>query len=167
MTATIAGTWSALRTEGELREATAVSNLESLWQVKFTTPELPRELLAAWDVVRVPRSGGKAALEALRQDGHRVGPVLVCAEHPWLLIPVPAGTAHRWMAPHSLCRTGRSADGWACYDLAREPMGRPCAMRFWLFPPGWTCTARPLTDPDLLYDHLARIRARLVRGGSA
>ncbi|MYU06017.1 hypothetical protein GTY81_19440 [Streptomyces sp. SID8366] len=167
MTASIAGTWPALRAEGELREATAVGDLESVWRVEFTAPGLPRELLASWDVVRAPRSGGKAVLEALRQAGHRVGPVLACAEHPWLLIPVPAGTAYRWMAAHSVCRSGRSADGWACYDLAREPMGRPCAMRLWLFPPGWTSSAGPLTDPDLLYEHLSRMRACLVRGGSA
>lgn len=90
----------------------------------FTLSESPRPagLPTNHDIVSTSVGVGLPAVEALREQPDAVGPILCCPLHQVLLIPVAAGTAHVWHAPHSRCRPGGR---WDCAELADHGPG-PC-----------------------------------------
>ncbi|UFQ99779.1 hypothetical protein KBP30_00340 [Streptomyces sp. Go40/10] len=132
---------------------TSLLHTRHLWQLGFAEMPRPLALPRDYDVVRVGRGLGLAAIEMMIDQGHRVGPLLCCIEHRTLLVPVRAGTAHWWGAPHSDCGAGpaqrcKTYGGWAA-----------CRNRLWMLPAG--PLAAVTTEPGALHHHLSQMRARM------
>lgn len=126
------------------------------WQLALSELPRPAGLPPQHDVVATAMGVGLPAVEALRvQPVTTVGPILCCPLHRFLLIPVPAGTAKVWQAPHSRCLPGWR---WDCAELLGSGPAR-CGSRFWLFD-GLQAQAA-LTDARALYESLSRTRSRL------
>ncbi len=123
----------------------------------FTLSESPRPagLPTNHDIVSTSVGVGLPAVEALREQPDAVGPILCCPLHQVLLIPVAAGTAHVWHAPHSRCRPGGR---WDCAELADHGPG-PCRSRFWIF----DHSQASITKAGDLFDTLSLTRSRLRR----
>ncbi|WP_311772324.1 hypothetical protein [Streptomyces candidus] len=97
---------------------------------------------------------GLPSIDALVADGTGVGPLMYCLGHQRLLVPVEAGTFHRWRAAHSDCvpsaRTGRCvSDGYS---------GRSC-MGLWVTRP--EALAVSTTPAAALHEALSRTRDRM------
>ncbi|MFF3356746.1 hypothetical protein ACFYWN_29810 [Streptomyces sp. NPDC002917] len=94
-----------------------------------------------------------SAIDTMIDEGQAVGPLLCCAAHRLLFIPVVSGTADLWGAAHSACSNGRR---WQC--LAHEEY-QPCRERFWVAPPQpWSSS----TTPHVVLHHtLSLTRARM------
>lgn len=130
-------------------------NLQSqyLWQVAIG--EVPPDALPrAHDTVRVGLALGLPAIDALVADGTGIGPLMYCLGHQRLLVPVEAGTFHRWGAAHSDCvpgvRTARCvSDGYG---------GRGCT-GLWVTRP--EPAAASITPGAALHEALSRTRDRM------
>ncbi|MBQ0972911.1 hypothetical protein ACFUV2_22455 [Streptomyces pilosus] len=79
-------------------------NLRSdhLWRIAVGE-QPPSELPADLASVQVGMALGLPAIDTLIADGTNVGPVKYCLTHRQLVVPVEAGTVHRWRAAHSDC----------------------------------------------------------------
>ncbi|SNT33353.1 hypothetical protein SAMN05216252_12139 [Actinacidiphila glaucinigra] len=128
------------------------------WQLALSEWPRPAGLPAQHDIVATAMGVGLPAVEALRLQPATVGPILCCPLHRFLLIPVPAGTAEVWQAPHSRCLPGGR---WDCAELLGSGPAR-CGSRFWLFD-GVQAPAA-VTNARDLYDSLSRTRSRLRTG---
>ncbi|MET9880988.1 hypothetical protein ABZZ36_41330 [Actinacidiphila glaucinigra] len=122
------------------------------WQLALSELPRPAGLPPQHDVVATAMGVG---IEALRAQPTAVGPILCCPLHRFLLIPVPAGTAKVWQAPHSRCLPGWR---WDCAELLGSGPAR-CGSRFWLFDSLWAQAA--VTNAGDLYESLSRTRSRL------
>lgn len=131
---------------------TPLLNTRHLWHLRFAEIPLPPVLPRDYDIVRVGMGLGLAAIDTLIDEGQPVGPLLCCIEHHKLLVPVRAGTAHWWGAPHSDCE-----DGPAQPCQTHGPWS--ACRRMWAVPPGPRQTAT--TEPGALHHHLSQVRARM------
>lgn len=103
-----------------------------------------------WDAIRVPQSAGKRALEVLRGESGRPGPVIADPEgaKPCLYFLVPAGTAERWGTP------GTRALGRNCFLVV------PGGDRTQGPGPHWAVLPDPgccLTDSDALREAITSV----------
>ncbi|KNE83397.1 hypothetical protein ADZ36_05760 [Streptomyces fradiae] len=123
------------------------------WQLSFGETPRPSTLPRTFDVVRVGMGLGLPAIDAVIDSNGQVGPVLGCGTHRSLLIPVEAGTAHLWGAPHSVCDAGAAL--WCGTD------GEPsfCHNRVWMSRP--EPLAHPTTGHRTLHNHLSLMRDRM------
>ncbi|GGV50538.1 hypothetical protein GCM10010245_79640 [Streptomyces spectabilis] len=133
-------------------------------QLRFDDP-LPAALRhGPVDVVRVSMGVGIPALNAMLRQGQGM-PVLCCPAHHVMHVPVPAGTASAWRAPHSVCLPGTQ---WGCADLRYGPP-QPYDARVLVLP------ARPAGDapapagsgvasPEQLFHALSLTRSALRQG---
>lgn len=130
------------------------ASTRQLWQLTFAESPHPAGLPTRHDVVRTGMGLGLPALDALREQADSVGPILCCTSHQLLLIPVEAGTADTWQAPHSTCRPGTMQH---CLD--REYRGyAPRCGRFWLL---GGQDSQAITDAGALHHSLSLTRSRL------
>ncbi|MFJ4990378.1 hypothetical protein ACIP9H_42155 [Streptomyces sp. NPDC088732] len=130
---------------------TPTSYTSRLWQVAFTELPHPVGLPARHDVVRTGMGLGLPALEAMRERKEAVGPILCCPAQQVVIVPVAAGTADVWAAPHSLSRSGAQ---WHC----AEPGCPPCSGRLWI------SGGAAITDAAALHHSLSLTRSRLRSG---
>ncbi|MGV2917194.1 hypothetical protein [Streptomyces alfalfae] len=123
------------------------------WRLIGSETSLPDLVPRQTDIVRVSWGLGMTGIDAMLDSGKPVGPVLGCAPHQRLLVPVVSGTASWWIAPHSTCDRGQSL---RCSTQAPES---PCrGLRLCLQPAGPVHTT---TDPQSLYDLLSLARTHL------
>ncbi|CAM5502316.1 MULTISPECIES: hypothetical protein [Streptomyces] len=132
---------------------TPLLSTRHLWQLGFAEIPRPLALPRDYDVVRVGMGLGLTAIEMMIDQGHHVGPLLCCIQHHKLLVPVRAGTAHWWGAPHSDCGRGPAQRCETCGGLAA------CRSRLWMLPAGPLAAAT--TEPGALHHHLSQMRSRL------
>ncbi|MFI1400770.1 hypothetical protein [Streptomyces sp. NPDC020681] len=132
---------------------TLPSSTYQRWRPSLPEVRHPMVLPPHYDVVRTGMGLGLPAIEALREQNDAVGPILCCLAHRVLLIPVEAGTANAWRAPHSLCRPGAQ---WQCADLEYRSF-TSCNGRFWIFD---TWDSPPTTAAALLHHVLSLTRSR-------
>ncbi|WP_405893459.1 hypothetical protein OG612_29500 [Streptomyces sp. NBC_01527] len=123
------------------------------WQLRFGETPLPPTLPPDIDIVRVGMGLGMAAIDAMIDSAHRVGPLLCCITHRMLLVPVASGTADLWGAAHSVCSTGSTLH---CVMHGYQSI---CHNRLWVTPP--ESLAYPTTDPGMFHDRLSLMRARM------
>ncbi|GAA0351696.1 hypothetical protein GCM10010269_20680 [Streptomyces humidus] len=130
-------------------------NLRShhLWHVAIGEPP-PGALPRAHDTVRVGMALGLPAIDALVADGTGVGPLKYCLGHQSLLVPVEAGTFHRWGAAHSDCVPGTRTGRWVCDGYG----GRGCT-GLWVTRP--EPVAVSTTPAAALHEALSRTRDRM------
>jgi hypothetical protein len=81
----------------------------SHWRIRATVSGPGPAPDAFLDFVQVDLGRGLRALDALFEQGHRVGPALCCLGHGIAHIPVELGTAAWWRVPRTVCRTGSLA----------------------------------------------------------
>ncbi len=109
--------------------ALPLAQTELPWRIQLASHPLPR--LGPVDVVQAGLLVGLRAVEGARIRGLAVGPVLCCHAHSRIHVPVEAGTAYRWHAPQTVCRSGRL---WEC-TLDRQIAGHTRCSTVWLLPP--------------------------------
>lgn len=126
------------------------------WRVVGSESPLPDLVPRQVDIVRLSWGLGMAALDGMIDNGMPVGPLLCCTTHQRLLVPVAAGTASWWRAPHSEVQCGQ---GRLLQCSTQGPEGVCHGRRFWLLPPEPRVYAT--TDPQGLYDLLGRARTHL------
>ncbi|MBY8887273.1 hypothetical protein K7472_20870 [Streptomyces sp. PTM05] len=124
-----------------------------MWRLRLGETPGPEEVARRYDVVRITSALGFAGLDVLRDADRPVGPVLCCAAHRYLFVPVPTGASYRWRAPHSVCAARPECEGYG-----------PCRSRFWAIPPEPECAA--VTDDGELHDALSLVSARMRRAAS-
>ncbi|MEU6346891.1 hypothetical protein ABZ883_38785 [Streptomyces sp. NPDC046977] len=127
---------------------TPTSYTSRLWQVAFTELPHPVGLPDRHDVVRTGMGLGLPALEAMLERREAVGPILCCPSQQVVIVPVAAGTADVWAAPHSLCRPGAQ---WHC----TEPGYPSCSGRLWI------SGGAAITEAAALHHSLSLTRSRL------
>ncbi|GAB3113460.1 hypothetical protein GCM10027160_17460 [Streptomyces calidiresistens] len=111
------------------------------------------------DIVQTGSRLGMCTLDDMRKLGLPVGPVLYCATHLLLHIPVEAGTAHRWHVPQTLCRPGSTS----CVVTGPETGGGRCH-RIWMTPHDSTHGRTSASD---LRHRLLVMRSALATGRAA
>ncbi|MER6372583.1 hypothetical protein ABT255_30205 [Streptomyces mirabilis] len=124
------------------------------WQLTFAESPHPAGLPPRHDIVRTGMGLGLPALDALREQADSVGPILCCPVHRLLLIPVEAGTADTWQAPHSTCSPGTVQH---CLDLEYRGYTPQCG-RFWLL---GGQNSQATTDAAALHHSLSLTRSRM------
>ncbi|MFF7098299.1 hypothetical protein ACFY9A_38875 [Streptomyces rubradiris] len=122
------------------------------WQLGFAEIPRPLALPRDYDVVRVGMVLGLTTIETMIDEAHRVGPLLCCLEHRRLLVPVRAGTAHWWGAPHSDCVDG------AVRQCRTDGGLAGCHSRLWMLPAGRLASAT--TEPGALHHYLSQTRSQ-------
>jgi hypothetical protein len=127
------------------------------WHIATAEQPRPAVLPPRHDVVRTSAGLGLPAVERLRKEGEPVGPVLYCSAHGVLLIPVEAGTAGTWGAPHSSCFS-QGQGQWRCVDPEQSSSLVRCA-RLWFLPSHDSCGYSPVTAHAALHDGLSRSRS--------
>lgn len=126
------------------------------WLLSLGEQPRPAGLPGVFDVVRTSAGIGMAAVDDLRDQGEHVGPILCCPDHRVLLIPVEAGTAAIWQAPHSVCQP---LGQWSC-ESEHEPhrASSRCSGRFWMYAPGAPAST---ATPAALHHSLSVVRSRI------
>ncbi|MEU0215053.1 hypothetical protein ABZ281_07965 [Streptomyces sp. NPDC006265] len=124
------------------------------WQLTFAESPHPDGLPPRHDIVRTGMGLGLPALDALQEQADNVGLILCCIVHRLLLIPVEAGTADTWQAPHSTCRPGPMRH---CLDLEHSGYTPQCG-RFWLL---GDRNLQATTDAAALHHSLSLTRSRM------
>ncbi|MFM9540095.1 hypothetical protein [Streptomyces turgidiscabies] len=124
------------------------------WQLPFAESPHPAGLPTHHDIVRTGMGLGLPALDVLREQTDTVGPVLSCPSHQLLLIPVEAGTADTWQAPHSTCRPGAMEP---CLDLDHRGYTPRCRRFLLLGGP----ISQATTDAAALHHSLSLTRSRM------
>lgn len=122
---------------------------ELSWRIQFAARPLPP--LGAVDVVQAGLRVGLRAVEGVREQGLRAGPVLCCLVHSLVHIPVEADTAYRWHIPQTLCRAG----AWECSTDKQGSRYSRC-VGAWLLPVGDQYVS---TDSDALFHRLSMTRS--------
>lgn len=126
------------------------------WHIATAEQPRPAVLPPRHDTVRTSAGIGLPAVERLRMEGEPVGPILYCKPHGVLLIPVEAGTADTWGAPHSACL---SQGQWWCVDPEQSSSRVQCAARLWFLPSHDSSGYAPVTARSALHDGLSRSRS--------
>ncbi|MFD9850501.1 hypothetical protein [Streptomyces parvus] len=104
-----------------------------------------------WDVVRVTRTLGRAALARAQRDGTTIGPVLETPARDALEFPVPPGTAAAWpLLPDTRAASSGEFRCPAPWITAADRRRSRCG-RVWLIPP----TITVLTDANALCEAVA------------
>lgn len=125
------------------------------WWHQFDVRPYPSPLDSRppWLAVVEPTRRGIWMLERLIADDLPVGPVMACALHDRLRIPVEASDVNSPLAAR-LTMTDQ-------LECAREPYASPCPGQFWMLPPHHS--GDTLTAVGDLHDSLHRLRAAWSR----